>query len=441
MRMKTQILTTLCALAFATSGYGADSHPITPDGGNWALVSGNYTAADLNADGLVNTYLYTTDGNEANFTIDADVTKLFFFRPNAISSITADFGSYGTSMYIRDLPNTASYKGSTIKIQGGTADAKFGFNTATPGTDAMEVNYQSVTVGNGLIFDAASFNGTVRAWSFKVEGAGSELKLNNVQTGNSVITATNGGYLSFSGKSTGVSKFDVNGGSTADLDLTKSSVASVAVSGTASSANIKLTADKVYAISAGDSATIHITQSGYLWGKDGSKFSATSGGEIIFDVTTQFSGSHEFSVSGTNSKIQTSYLNNNSTFKLSIGNDVLTSVVVANGKKFTAKVDGSNRNIINCAEFSFADFSGSEIVYIEDFADEKIRFTGVTELAKEGDVLTYFKTISADGQTIGDLGINNEGYFYAITSVPEPAEWAVIFGVIALGFVAYRRRK
>ena len=35
-----------------------------------------------------------------------------------------------------------------------------------------------------------------------------------------------------------------------------------------------------------------------------------------------------------------------------------------------------------------------------------------------------------------------EGGFYINTvAVPEPAEWAMIFGAIALGFVAYRRRK
>ena len=35
-----------------------------------------------------------------------------------------------------------------------------------------------------------------------------------------------------------------------------------------------------------------------------------------------------------------------------------------------------------------------------------------------------------------------EGGFYINTvAVPEPAEWAMIFGAIALVFVAYRRRK
>ena len=36
---------------------------------------------------------------------------------------------------------------------------------------------------------------------------------------------------------------------------------------------------------------------------------------------------------------------------------------------------------------------------------------------------------------------SNDGGFYVNAVVSEPAEWAAIFGVIALAFVAYRRRK
>ena len=35
---------------------------------------------------------------------------------------------------------------------------------------------------------------------------------------------------------------------------------------------------------------------------------------------------------------------------------------------------------------------------------------------------------------------NGDGSFFVNTVVPEPAEWAMIFGAIALGFVAYRKR-
>jgi len=38
-------------------------------------------------------------------------------------------------------------------------------------------------------------------------------------------------------------------------------------------------------------------------------------------------------------------------------------------------------------------------------------------------------------------GTSADGGYYIYTSVPEPAQWAMIFGAIALGFVAFRRRK
>ena len=41
---------------------------------------------------------------------------------------------------------------------------------------------------------------------------------------------------------------------------------------------------------------------------------------------------------------------------------------------------------------------------------------------------------------IKDLG-DGSYTIYTESVVPEPAEWAMIFGAIALGFVAYRRRK
>ena len=54
-----------------------------------------------------------------------------------------------------------------------------------------------------------------------------------------------------------------------------------------------------------------------------------------------------------------------------------------------------------------------------------------------------------DSSSLRELGVNlwieeienGSGIYTIYTQVPEPAEWAMIFGAIALGFVAYRRRK
>ncbi len=43
------------------------------------------------------------------------------------------------------------------------------------------------------------------------------------------------------------------------------------------------------------------------------------------------------------------------------------------------------------------------------------------------------------GNFLGTAILNNAGYLTA--AIPEPAEWATIFGALALGFAVYRRRK
>jgi len=54
----------------------------------------------------------------------------------------------------------------------------------------------------------------------------------------------------------------------------------------------------------------------------------------------------------------------------------------------------------------------------------------------------YFKTNTDD---FGQWGANSPSYFaldnIVYTSVPEPAQFAAAFAVIALAFAAYRRRR
>ena len=91
--------------------------------------------------------------------------------------------------------------------------------------------------------------------------------------------------------------------------------------------------------------------------------------------------------------------------------------------------------------------SGNTLV-IENFDDNMICFwTG-----DEDKVFSYYDSIIAngvDGNTYGksDLTLvkgtldGNDVYFLNRINIPEPAEWAAIFGAIALGFTVYRRRK
>jgi len=67
------------------------------------------------------------------------------------------------------------------------------------------------------------------------------------------------------------------------------------------------------------------------------------------------------------------------------------------------------------------------------------------------DLITDIKAITADGETfnkedlllVADVYNGQAGYWLTVPAlaVPEPAEWAMIFGGIALALAVYRRRK
>ena len=99
----------------------------------------------------------------------------------------------------------------------------------------------------------------------------------------------------------------------------------------------------------------------------------------------------------------------------------------------------------NALTFTGINSTGTLNIFIEeDFSweNDKIHFTNATVER----VVSILGTI-----TIGDTVIDksfwdivsdgNKGVYVNLTQVPEPAEWALIFGAIALGFIAYRRRK
>ncbi|MBO5255201.1 MAG: hypothetical protein J6B07_05190 [Opitutales bacterium] len=82
-------------------------------------------------------------------------------------------------------------------------------------------------------------------------------------------------------------------------------------------------------------------------------------------------------------------------------------------------------------------------MYIEDFSENLVKIDSIDEkfLGEDGSV----SFILAGSKENADLAQSvywdkNSGYL-SLVAVPEPAEWAMIFGAIALAFVAYRRRK
>ena len=53
-----------------------------------------------------------------------------------------------------------------------------------------------------------------------------------------------------------------------------------------------------------------------------------------------------------------------------------------------------------------------------------------------------FKDADGNTRVLGEnLLLVNKGDYWAVATVPEPAEWACILGAMAIAFVAYRRRR
>ncbi len=101
----------------------------------------------------------------------------------------------------------------------------------------------------------------------------------------------------------------------------------------------------------------------------------------------------------------------------------------------TVKID-LNGNTIT---FETVEFTNFEKIVLEDFVDGG--FLSKTNL---NDYLNKFEAYAGDSTT-GDMltlavTTTTDGY-YSLVVVPEPAQWATIFGALALGFVIYRRRK
>jgi hypothetical protein len=80
------------------------------------------------------------------------------------------------------------------------------------------------------------------------------------------------------------------------------------------------------------------------------------------------------------------------------------------------------------------------LVYITDFVEGIFKINTINEkYLDENNKVSFLRAGTDTDYT--DLYWDAETKYITAIAVPEPAEWALIFGTIALGFIAYRRRK
>ena len=124
-------------------------------------------------------------------------------------------------------------------------------------------------------------------------------------------------------------------------------------------------------------------------------------------------------------------LNYRATLLLDIS-DSAQDIITADGISVSAtEVDGALKTFH--IDFNLAD----DIVL-----DKQYRvFTAKNTLNTNGTSLDLITSTNNLGYDVEFSVADNSLYVIFSTAVPEPAEWAMIFGVLALGLAIYRRRK
>ncbi|MBO5254406.1 MAG: hypothetical protein J6B07_01115 [Opitutales bacterium] len=119
--------------------------------------------------------------------------------------------------------------------------------------------------------------------------------------------------------------------------------------------------------------------------------------------------------------------------------------------KVNIDIAGVSTNTVALAEGNIINFKGFEnglVWFSKDYVDSEVwredfRFVTFDGVAVDDESFYYGSgNLGGTGWEWVEKQINGrDGFLFTIPQVPEPAEWAMIFGAIALGFVAYRRRK
>ncbi|MBP3358900.1 MAG: hypothetical protein J6K91_08310 [Opitutales bacterium] len=139
---------------------------------------------------------------------------------------------------------------------------------------------------------------------------------------------------------------------------------------------------------------------------------------------------------------------------LTAGTLKLNSILWANNKNKEFKLDVADGAtlILNkitgegeTTEITYAglgEVEGSSSLKILNFDEKKIF---VIDAGTESEQLAFLNRVALDGQNKENLHFQYDatvgGYWLSNIAVPEPAEWAMIFGGIALALAIYRRRK
>ena len=208
--------------------------------------------------------------------------------------------------------------------------------------------------------------------------------------------------------------------------------------------------------------SMRLSTNGIINLKEGSK---TTVGRIVFggigakliiganDVLSTASGGKPSIVFGSEA---------NGTVDASATTDLKFGNIQIQGKSSLAINLSSTHGLLTVAkldvnEVTGKEFNGTESLILNDFVNDTFKIEDASNVEIVGDSLNITKigTTSfvrsvklvakdADGKTLCGEGEHWEiqnGFLNIVSNIPEPAEWAAIFGGIALALALYRRRR
>ena len=424
-------------LSIDTNGtlYVSNNSQLTIDGN--ARVSNTATQGTLKG-------LSATVTIDAGSTIDIAKGKTLSFETNAVLTNNG----------------TISGKGAILKISSGQNITMDGVvNLTQYKDDAGKITRSSVYIDNGTKITA---NNKFFADNITIDGTESSLVANDLDRTNGATTLSNGATIIVNGKMvTG------QGQSLNISSASKMIVNSVNKTGDKSLNNYKITdANSLLHIK----TSVTTNRSGSVFDDgvlqiDGTYTIANNGNRTVFTqaaaTVVTVGKSNEYAGGGGKIKADAIIL---STAKLDLqtvnaitnasGNAINLTTDVASKRSLlvmsasqtfdTITADKANLELEITGDAvltaSFVSSNGGKI-FINGFAENRIFVANADQIQDTNSVFFAYATKDDASTQISQLYLNN-GWLSAIApTVPEPAEWAMIFGAIALCLAVYRKRK
>ena len=120
-----------------------------------------------------------------------------------------------------------------------------------------------------------------------------------------------------------------------------------------------------------------------------------------------------------------------------------TDITIESGSKLIVGSTSGTAAYLPEDMASLVALTNTNYINLIDFEEGSVAFKEIGDAADQAAALSHIKLDGAYSEDLrfSDFDSSIGGYWLTTAPIPEPATWAAIFGAVALGFAAYRRRK